>query len=222
MINKNTWFLIFIKKISFQRITSQMKYTSIPYLVFSKNWKKKKKLAQLSSSSILNLVQHCEFFIRVVFSKGFIHGVGKWTGEATSALSSAGRWAAETRTPRRLLLYDISPTSLFFNYWNSKTILIDNPDFVKSIDALYLCCCLFNCFEVELLIWSGRLYAMERGLRIPQSDRTKTTNDILVALMSQLEKVSTSFFSFFLAWLVGASNVLLGRLSPDRFFVMIQ
>lgn len=30
---------------------------------------------------------------------------------------------------------------------------------------------------------------MERGLRIPQSDRTKTTNALLVSLMKQLEKV---------------------------------
>ncbi|KAL0443328.1 UNVERIFIED_CONTAM: protein OF MAMMALIAN LYST-INTERACTING PROTEIN 5 [Sesamum latifolium] len=33
-----------------------------------------------------------------------------------------------------------------------------------------------------------RLYAMERGLKIPQSDRTKTTNALLVSLMKQLEK----------------------------------
>lgn len=30
---------------------------------------------------------------------------------------------------------------------------------------------------------------MERGLRIPQSERTKTTNSLLVSLMNQLEKV---------------------------------
>ncbi|CAL0307375.1 unnamed protein product [Lupinus luteus] len=33
-----------------------------------------------------------------------------------------------------------------------------------------------------------RLYAMERGLKIPQSERTKTTNALLVSLMKQLEK----------------------------------
>ncbi|KAK7300010.1 hypothetical protein RJT34_10841 [Clitoria ternatea] len=33
-----------------------------------------------------------------------------------------------------------------------------------------------------------RLYAMERGLKIPQSERTKTTNSLLVSLMKQLEK----------------------------------
>ncbi|KAL6538453.1 Lipoyl synthase, mitochondrial [Orobanche gracilis] len=33
-----------------------------------------------------------------------------------------------------------------------------------------------------------RLYAMERGMRIPQKERTKTTNALLVSLMSQLEK----------------------------------
>lgn len=35
----------------------------------------------------------------------------------------------------------------------------------------------------------GRLYAMERGLRIPPSERTKTTNSLLISLMNQLEKV---------------------------------
>ncbi|XP_042492719.1 protein HOMOLOG OF MAMMALIAN LYST-INTERACTING PROTEIN 5-like [Macadamia integrifolia] len=41
----------------------------------------------------------------------------------------------------------------------------------------------------ELLVaYYCRLYAMERGLRIPQKDRTKTTNAILVSLMNQLEK----------------------------------
>lgn len=30
---------------------------------------------------------------------------------------------------------------------------------------------------------------MERGLKIPQSERTKTTNALLVSLMKQLEKV---------------------------------
>lgn len=39
------------------------------------------------------------------------------------------------------------------------------------------------------LIKLGRLYAMERGLKIPQSERTKTTNALLVSLMKQLEKV---------------------------------
>ncbi|CAL1384662.1 unnamed protein product [Linum trigynum] len=39
-----------------------------------------------------------------------------------------------------------------------------------------------------LVAYYCRLYAMERGLRIPQKDRTKTTNSLLVSLMSQLEK----------------------------------
>ncbi|KAH6786340.1 hypothetical protein C2S52_005892 [Perilla frutescens var. hirtella] len=39
-----------------------------------------------------------------------------------------------------------------------------------------------------LVAYYCRLYAMERGLRIPQSDRTKTTNALLVSLMKQLEK----------------------------------
>lgn len=30
---------------------------------------------------------------------------------------------------------------------------------------------------------------MEKGLRIPQKERTKTTNSILISLMNQLEKV---------------------------------
>lgn len=37
--------------------------------------------------------------------------------------------------------------------------------------------------------FSGRLYAMERGLKIPSSERTKTTSSLLVSLMKQLEKV---------------------------------
>ncbi|KAK4439753.1 protein OF MAMMALIAN LYST-INTERACTING PROTEIN 5 [Sesamum alatum] len=39
-----------------------------------------------------------------------------------------------------------------------------------------------------LVAYYCRLYAMERGLKIPQSDRTKTTNALLVSLMNQLEK----------------------------------
>ncbi|KAK9089788.1 hypothetical protein Scep_028870 [Stephania cephalantha] len=35
---------------------------------------------------------------------------------------------------------------------------------------------------------TGRLYAMERGLKIPQKERTKTTSSILVSLLNQLEK----------------------------------
>ncbi|KAL8209781.1 hypothetical protein R6Q57_006513 [Mikania cordata] len=39
-----------------------------------------------------------------------------------------------------------------------------------------------------LVAYYCRLYAMERGLKIPQSDRTKTTSSLLVSLMKQLEK----------------------------------
>ncbi|CAH9063851.1 unnamed protein product [Cuscuta epithymum] len=39
-----------------------------------------------------------------------------------------------------------------------------------------------------LVAYYCRLYAMERGLRIPQSERTKTTNSLLVSLINQLEK----------------------------------
>ncbi|EXB63256.1 hypothetical protein L484_012446 [Morus notabilis] len=39
-----------------------------------------------------------------------------------------------------------------------------------------------------LVAYYCRLYAMERGLRIPQNERTKTTNALLISLMNQLEK----------------------------------
>ncbi|WCJ33001.1 hypothetical protein M5689_014388 [Euphorbia peplus] len=39
-----------------------------------------------------------------------------------------------------------------------------------------------------LVSYYCRLYAMEKGLRIPQADRTKVTNALLVSLMKQLEK----------------------------------
>ncbi|KAG2605790.1 protein HOMOLOG OF MAMMALIAN LYST-INTERACTING PROTEIN 5-like [Panicum virgatum] len=39
-----------------------------------------------------------------------------------------------------------------------------------------------------LVSYYCRLYAMEKGLRIPQKERTKTTNSILISLMNQLEK----------------------------------
>ncbi|XP_021755657.1 protein HOMOLOG OF MAMMALIAN LYST-INTERACTING PROTEIN 5-like [Chenopodium quinoa] len=39
-----------------------------------------------------------------------------------------------------------------------------------------------------LVAYYCRLYAMERGLKIPQSERTKTTSSLLVSLMKQLEK----------------------------------
>lgn len=45
---------------------------------------------------------------------------------------------------------------------------------------------------VVLMIILGRLYAMERGLKIPQGERTKTTNSLLISLMNQLEKVSSA------------------------------
>ena len=35
----------------------------------------------------------------------------------------------------------------------------------------------------------GRLYAMEKGLKIPPKERTNETKAILVSLMNQLEKV---------------------------------
>ncbi|XP_050219252.1 protein HOMOLOG OF MAMMALIAN LYST-INTERACTING PROTEIN 5 [Mercurialis annua] len=40
----------------------------------------------------------------------------------------------------------------------------------------------------HLVAYYCRLYAMEKGLRIPQSERTKTTNALLISLMNQLEK----------------------------------
>ncbi|KAK6269580.1 hypothetical protein POUND7_006685 [Theobroma cacao] len=39
-----------------------------------------------------------------------------------------------------------------------------------------------------LVSYYCRLYAMDRGLKIPNSERTKTTNALLVSLMNQLEK----------------------------------
>ncbi|KAG1327316.1 MAMMALIAN LYST-INTERACTING PROTEIN 5 [Cocos nucifera] len=39
-----------------------------------------------------------------------------------------------------------------------------------------------------LVAYYCRLFAMEKGLRIPQKERTKTTNALLVSLMNQLEK----------------------------------
>ncbi|KAJ6799026.1 protein HOMOLOG OF MAMMALIAN LYST-INTERACTING PROTEIN 5 [Iris pallida] len=39
-----------------------------------------------------------------------------------------------------------------------------------------------------LVAYYCRMYAMERGLRIPPKDRTKTTNSLLISLMNQLEK----------------------------------
>ncbi|KAK3030007.1 hypothetical protein RJ639_038106 [Escallonia herrerae] len=39
-----------------------------------------------------------------------------------------------------------------------------------------------------LVAYYCRLYAMERGLKIPQSERTNTTNALLISLMKQLEK----------------------------------
>ncbi|KAK9084727.1 hypothetical protein Sjap_025138 [Stephania japonica] len=39
-----------------------------------------------------------------------------------------------------------------------------------------------------LVAYYCRLYAMERGLKIPQKERTKTTSSILVSLLNQLEK----------------------------------
>lgn len=44
--------------------------------------------------------------------------------------------------------------------------------------------------------FSGRLYAMERGLRIPQGERTKTTNSLLISIMNQLEKVYFFYIVF--------------------------
>ncbi|KDP39199.1 hypothetical protein JCGZ_00956 [Jatropha curcas] len=39
-----------------------------------------------------------------------------------------------------------------------------------------------------LVAYYCRLYAMEKGLKIPQAERTKTTNSLLISLMNQLEK----------------------------------
>ncbi|KAI0501708.1 hypothetical protein KFK09_016653 [Dendrobium nobile] len=39
-----------------------------------------------------------------------------------------------------------------------------------------------------LIAYYCRLYAMDRGLKIPQKERTKTTSSLLISLMNQLEK----------------------------------
>ncbi|KAL6909848.1 hypothetical protein ACP4OV_001507 [Aristida adscensionis] len=39
-----------------------------------------------------------------------------------------------------------------------------------------------------LVAYYCRLYAMEKGLKIPQKERTKTTNSLLISIMNQLEK----------------------------------
>nr|DAD20345.1 TPA_asm: hypothetical protein HUJ06_021808 [Nelumbo nucifera] len=44
-------------------------------------------------------------------------------------------------------------------------------------------------FFSSLIFLPGRLYAMERGLKIPQKESTKMINSLLVSLMNQLEKI---------------------------------
>lgn len=46
---------------------------------------------------------------------------------------------------------------------------------------------------------------MERGLKIPQNERTKTTNSLLISLMKQLEKVFafSPFLNDYLFWKMG-------------------
>jgi vacuolar protein sorting-associated protein VTA1 len=41
----------------------------------------------------------------------------------------------------------------------------------------------------HLVAYYCRLYAMEKGLKIPAKERTKNTNALLASLMNQLEKV---------------------------------
>lgn len=38
------------------------------------------------------------------------------------------------------------------------------------------------------MIITGRLYAMEKGLKIPPKERTSETKAVLISLMNQLEK----------------------------------
>lgn len=49
---------------------------------------------------------------------------------------------------------------------------------------------------------------MERGLKIPQNERTKTTNSLLISLMKQLEKVFSfsPFLYDLLFWKMGFLN----------------
>jgi hypothetical protein len=61
-------------------------------------------------------------------------------------------------------------------------IVLDGDTCKDKVDNL---CAWF--FLVVLM--AGRLYAMEKGLKIPANERTKNTNALLASLMNQLEKV---------------------------------
>ena len=56
---------------------------------------------------------------------------------------------------------------------------------------------------------------MERGLKIPQSERTKTTNSLLISLMKQLEKVSLSLSLFYLFIIIALDRYFLFYLLFD-------
>ena len=47
----------------------------------------------------------------------------------------------------------------------------------------------FLCTECSSFAMTGRLYAMEKGLKIPPKERTSETKALLISLMNQLEKV---------------------------------
>lgn len=118
-------------------------------------------------------------------------GVRDWTGEATSPLPPTRQGVAETRThPPSPTNVNISPliNPPFRIYWITRGLLQDDP--------------------------TGRLYAMERGLKIPLKERTKATNAHLVSLMNQLEKISSPHFhSFSLFLLYFSDNSSLRRSS---------
>ncbi len=61
-------------------------------------------------------------------------------------------------------------------------IVLDGDTCKDKVDNL----CAWFFFVV---VMAGRLYAMEKGLKIPAKERTKDTNALLASLMNQLEKV---------------------------------
>jgi hypothetical protein len=56
-------------------------------------------------------------------------------------------------------------------------------------DLWILGCAFWRSFG-GMMVEAGRLYAMEKGLKIPPKERTSETKAILISLMNQLEKVS--------------------------------
>lgn len=122
----------------------------------------------------------------------------KRTGKAAATFSTTSRWVARSRPSRRLLLYvSYFPPYLYFLiiivYFRVSAEIVSLNFFVDIPTRFGLVNWGFMCY----IIYSGRLYAMERGLKIPQTERTKTTNALLVSLIKQLEKVLVCLLRFF-------------------------